>query len=306
MAAPDAPNNEQTVSAAATPSAPSGLKRRWWLNIGLLAVIALLAALVIQQTDQDKKPAGPALSAIVAANISQIRIEKNEQAPIVLEKIANEWRLTAPLPARANPFNVDSLLKIISASTETRFAAVAADLANYGLDKPAARVRYNNDEIIFGALHPLKSQVYVMYKNEIALIPAFYLASPNYPYTNFISSRLFEEDRKLTMLKLPNFTLALSNGAWSRQPLDQKLSTDRLNDFAAEWQNARALSVEKYSGKAAIGEIEISSTRDAKNEKLSLGILAYKPDFILHRSDENLEYHFTEETGKRLLNISLQ
>ena len=43
-----------------------------------------------------------------------------------------------------------------------------------------------------------------------------------------------------------------------------------------------------------------------KSEKLSLGILAYKPDFVLYRPDENLEYHFTEATGKRLLNLNAQ
>jgi hypothetical protein len=46
--------------------------------------------------------------------------------------------------------------------------------------------------------------------------------------------------------------------------------------------------------------------RDDKTEKLVLGILAYKPDFVLYRRDENLEYHFTDDTGKRLLNISSQ
>jgi len=46
--------------------------------------------------------------------------------------------------------------------------------------------------------------------------------------------------------------------------------------------------------------------RGDKTEKLVLGVLAYKPDFVLYRRDENLEYHFTEDTGKRLLTISLQ
>lgn len=302
---PDMPKPDQ-AALTATPEGASFFKHRWWLNISLLIIIVILAALVIYQADQDKKPGGTPLTALTADNIVRISIEKNNQAPILLEKISNEWRLAAPLPARANSFNVESLLKIISAPNETRFAAVTADLANYGLEKPTARVRYNNEEISFGTLHPLKGQVYVLYKNEIALISANYLAAPTYPYTNFINSRLFEEDRKLTTLKLPHFTLAFIDGAWARLPADKKLSTDRLNDFASEWKNARALSVEKYSGKETLDEIEIDSTHAGKSEKLVLDVLAYKPDFVLHRPDENLEYHFTEETGKRLLNISLQ
>lgn len=303
---PDVPKSDPTVVTAETPSGASGLRRRLWLNLGLLIIIALLLFVTTYQSGQDKNPTGSPLTAIAANTVTHIRIEKKDQAPIALEKISNEWGLTAPLTARANPFNIESLLTVIAAPSETRFTAVTADLANFGLAKPASRVRYNNEEISFGALHPLKSQIYVLYKNEVALIPAYYLAAPSYPYTNFINSRLFEENRKLTALKLPHFTLALINGVWSRQPPDKKLTTDRLNDFSSEWQNARALSVEKYSGKEAVGKVEITFSRAGKSEKLVLGILAYKPDFILHRPDENLEYHFTEETGKRLLNISLQ
>ncbi len=302
---PDMPKPDQATPTT-TSETVSFLKHRWWLNISLLIIIVLLAILVVYQVNQDAQPSGTPLTAMTADSITRISIEKNNQTPILLEKIASEWRLAAPLAARANPFNIESLLKIISAPNETRFAAVTADLANYGLEKPTARVRYNDEEISFGALHPLKGQVYVMHKNEIALISANYLAAPTYPYTNFINSRLFEEDRKLTVLKLQHFTLAFIDGAWTRQPVDKKLSTDRLNDFASEWKNARALSVEKYSGKETLGEIEVDSARAGKSEKLILGILAYKPDFVLHRPDENLEYHFTEETGKRLLNISLQ
>ncbi|MEK7717925.1 MAG: DUF4340 domain-containing protein, partial [Pseudomonadota bacterium] len=220
------------------------------------------------------------------------------------EKTGNEWKLTAPLPARANRLNVETLLRVLSAPSETRFPAAAAELSQYGLEKPSARVWLENEEIVFGALHPLNNQIYVLHNNEVALIPSYHLSAATYPYTNFIDSRLFEEDRKLTSLRLPGFMLSLKDGVWRRQPVDKKLTSDRINDFASEWQNARALSVDKYSGKESIGRIDITFKRDGKNEKLPLGILAYKPDFILHRQDENLEYHFTEETGKRLLNLS--
>jgi len=233
-----------------------------------------------------------------------VRIERPEQPAIAIEKTGNEWKLTAPLPARANRLNVENLLHVLSAPAETRFPAVTADLPQYGLEKPSARVWLENEEIAFGALHPLKNQIYVLHNNEVALIPSYHLSAATYPYTNFIDSRLFEEDRKLTSLRLPGFMLSLKDGVWRRQPVDKKLTSDRINDFASEWQNARALSVDKYSGKQSIGKIDIGSIRNGKNEKLPLGILAYKPDFILHRQDENLEYHFTEETGKHLLNLT--
>lgn len=298
--------SRETEPEQALPTGSSGLRQRWRLNVVLLVLIGALVWLAIHRTGQEMDVAGPPLTSLATDTVSQLRIERPEQPVITLEKTGAQWALTTPVRARANAFNVENLLRILTAPGATRFPAAAADLAKFGLDKPPARVRFGNEEIAFGSLHPLNNQIYVLYKNEIVLIPAHYFASANYPYANFIDSRLLEENRKITSIRLPGFTVTQKNGAWQKQPPDRKLTTDRLNDFAAEWQNARALGVEKYSGKEIVRRIEITSTRDGKAEKLTLGILAYKPDFVLYREDENLEYHFTENTGKRLLNISSQ
>lgn len=301
---PDTDKTSETGPDQAAPAGPSGLRQRWLLNAGLVVVIGLLAWLVLQRAGQENDVAGPPLTALAADSISQVRIERPDHPAIALEKTGAEWKLTAPVPARANPFNVESLLRILAAPAETRFPAAGQDLAKFGLDRPRSRVRYGDADIAFGSLHPLNNRIYVLHNNVIALIPAHYLASAVYPYTNFIDSRLFEEQRKLTAIRLPDFTLAQENGAWRKQPPDKQLTSDRLNEFAAEWQNARALGVEKYSGREILDQIEIVSLRDGSDEKLALGILAYKPDFVLYRRDENLEYHFTEDTGKRLLNLN--
>jgi hypothetical protein len=303
---PEAEKPGNSGPDAAPPAAPRGMRQRWLLNAGLVVVIGLLALLVLHRAGQEKDVAGPPLTTLAVETISQLRIERPDHPAIVLEKTGGEWMLTGPVQARANPFNVETLLRILAAPGETRFPAGGQDLAKFGLDQPRSRVRYGDTEIAFGSLHPLNDRIYVLHHDEIVLIPAHYLASAVYPYTNFINSRLFEEQRKITVIKLPDFTLTQQDGAWRKQPPDEKLTSDRLNEFAAEWQNARALGVEKYSGREILDRIEISSVRDAKTEKLVLGILAYKPDFVLYRRDENLEYHFTEDTGKRLLSISLE
>jgi hypothetical protein len=298
---PEAEKNDKSEPSG--DQAVSGLKRRWLLNAGLLGLIAALAWIVAQRMGQEKDIPGPPLTGLSTAAVAHVRIERPEQPAIAIEKTGNEWKLTAPLPARANRLNVENLLHVLSAPVETSFPAVTAELPQYGLEKPSARVRLENEEIAFGALHPLKNQIYVLHNNEVALIPSYHLSAATYPYTNFIDSHLFEEDRKLTSLRLPGFMLSLKDGVWRRNPVDKNLTSDRINDFASEWQNASALSVDKYSGKESVDHIDIDSTRDGKNEKIRLGILASKPDFVLYRPDENLEYHFTEETGKRLLNL---
>jgi len=116
-------------------------------------------------------------------------------------------------------------------------------------------------------------------------------------------TRLLEDGRKPVNLKLPDFTLTLKDGTWRRQPKDEKLATDSINRFVDEWRHARALTVDRYSGKRVHEWIKMGFARDGKQEVLRIGILAYKPDFILYRKDEGLEYHFPEDTGKRLLKI---
>lgn len=295
---------QETGQNPANPVSPSGLRRRWLLNAALLVLIGALAWLAIYRAGQEKNVTGPPLTTLTTDAVIQLRMERPDHPAVTLEKTGKEWTLTAPVPARANRFNVESLLRIITAPGETRFPAVATDLAKFGLDRPQTRVWYGNEEITFGSLHPLNNQIYVQHKNEVVLIPGHHLSTALFSYTNFIDSRLFEKNRKLTAIRLPDFTLAQENGVWQKQPPDAKLMSDRINDFAAEWQNASALGVEKYSGKEVLDQIEIASLRDGKTEKLTLGILSYKPDFVLHRPDEDLEYHFTEEAGKRLLNLS--
>ena len=282
----------------------SGLKRRWWLNAGLMVLVAALVLVAIYLPGQKKQTSEPPLAAVAADSVSRVRIEKPEQPEIVLEKTGSDWKLAVPVKARANRFNVEKLLRVLAAPGETRIPAAATELSQFGLEKPAARVWFDDQEIDFGALHPLENQVYVRYHNEVVLIPGHYLAASTYPYTNFSDSGLFDDGLTLTAIKLPDFTLVMKDGVWRRQPQDKRLTSDRVNDFAAEWQNARALTVDKYSGKEAVGQIEVTATRDGKSEKLMLGILAYKPDFVLHRADEDLEYHFTEETGKRLMTLT--
>jgi len=297
------PENQSPPGSDASPTAE--LKVRWLLNLALVALVAGLAWVAIHKPGQQKDTTEQPLTTIKADTITHIRIEQADKSSIALEMANGQWRLTAPVSARANSFNVENLLRIASAPSETRLP-VGANHDEFGLGKPQVRLWFEKEELSFGTLHPLKNLIYVQYQNSVYLIPAQRFVAVSHPYVDFIDSRLLENERKLTAFRLPGFTLTLQNGVWQQKPHNKKLTTDQINDFVSEWQNASALGVEKFSGKKEIGRIEISTTRDGKSEKIVLGILAYKPDFILHRQDEKLEYHFTEATGKRLLNISLQ
>jgi len=301
---PEADPTPENPSEAPAAGGSPGLQRRWLINLSLLAVIGALAGIALHRAGQDKDETGAALTTLPADSITRIMLERPDHPSIRLEKNGKAWTLASPVHARANAFNVDNLLRLLSARRTTQFPAIPAELGKFGLDNPQVRVRFNNDEFAFGALHPLNNQIYVLYQKNVALIPGHFLGAAIYPYNHFIDGHLFETDRQLTAIKLSDFSVKQVKGVWQRIPANKKLTSDRINEFAAEWQNASALSVEKYSGTAALGEIRITAQHQNRSERLALGVLAYKPEFVLLRLDEHLEYHFTEDTGKRLLHLN--
>lgn len=278
------------------------LRTRWLLNLGLLLAIAALAALLLYTRGREAADE-PRLTTIAPASVARLRLERSG-APIVLEKTGNQWRLVAPVRARANQFNVERLLRLSEAHSEARFPLASGEADKYGLEKPQARVWFDEEEIAFGALHPFHNQQYVRYRGAAHLIAARHFAPAALPYADYIDTRLFEEERRPVAFALPDFTLTLQDGIWRRRPEDKTLTSDRVNDFVAEWRNARALSVDRYSGRPARERIRITFALDGKTETLTLAVIARTPEFIIQRADEGLEYHFPEDTGKRLLRLS--
>jgi hypothetical protein len=287
----------------ANPSEKTPIKKRWWLNLALIAIVLGLAALVVYKRAQEKSEEAPSLTALHSENISRIRLTRPQQPGTVLEKNTAGWRLTAPLSARVNQFNVDRLLRVTRAKSEAR-VQTGVDLGQYGLDKPQAHLWFNDEEIAFGAPHPINNQIYVRYRDQIHLIPSHHYAPVSYRYDHYIDTRLLEEGRQPIGFRLPDFRLTLKDGVWRRLPENRKLATDNINRFVDEWRHAHALTVDRYTGKHAQEWLKIDFRGQNKPETLMLGILAYKPNFILYRKDEGLEYHFPEDTGKRLMKIS--
>ena len=179
----------------------------------------------------------------------------------------------------------------------------SAPLSQYGLDKPQASVWLNDTRIDFGALHPFKDAIYVRHADTIYLISISRFTPVSYPYTNYIDTRLLEEDRQLLAIKLPDFAVELKDGEWRRIAELKDLSGDRINNFVEAWRNARALSVARHADRPTREQIRLTFAAGDAHEQLVLGVLARHPELILFRKDEDLDYHFPEGTGERLLNL---
>lgn len=279
---------------------------RWLLNLGLVALVALLAVFALNKRNTDEDQV--LLTAIEPDNIQTVRLQHGDDEPIVIGQQLDKWMLLAPEPARANQFKIRNLLRLAAAASERQFAANTDSLDKYGLDKPVARLWLDDQVIHIGARHPFKNSQYVLHKDAVHLISAHFFDSSAYDYVDLISPRLFADHRRPVTLELPQLRLRRDNGTWTIEPEDESLTADRINDFIEQWRNVRALTVARYTGRPVVDRVRVRFAEDEgvtnqTRDKLELGILSYKPDFVLYREDENLEYRFTEDTGERLLNI---
>lgn len=280
------------------------LTRRWLLNLALLVVVAALGLYAWYRSGEEPVETRPLLTNIDGAAVQTIEIIRAEESPVRLKRDAAQWRLTAPLKARADSFAVDTLLRLLRAPAESITTPADGDLARYGFDRPRLTVRFGKEAVRFGEGHPFKDEHYVQYDGRVYLIANRYYAQAAAPPTNLIDSRLIEPGRKLTELQLPDFRLTLKDGEWRRDPAIESLSSDRINGFVDDWRHARALQVEKYAGKPAAEQVRlVTENADGSSSELTLGILARTPELVLHRPDEGLEYRFPGDTAQRLLGL---
>jgi Domain of unknown function (DUF4340) len=287
-------------------SARSPLARRWWLNMALLIVIAALGIFAWYRSGHEPEEAKPPLTAVDAAAVQKVEITRPQQPAVQLERRDGNWRLTAPIAARADSLAVNSLLRVLQAPVESSVAPTDANLARYGLEPPELTARFDAATIEFGERHPLKDERYVKYGPAVTLISDQYYLSAAAPYANLVDSQLIEPGHKLVAIKLPDFALALTDGVWVRTPEIKTLSSDRINEFVDEWRHARALQVKPPADKKPAEEtVTLEFERPGGGTSaLAIDVAARKPELVLYRKDENLEYHFPEDTAERLLKLN--
>ncbi len=279
------------------------MKNRWLLNLALVLLVAVLALVAVYKPGARQEPPGTPLTALKAEAIERVRIVRAGRPEIRMEKQADRWHLVAPRAARANRFRMGDFTGLAEARASAHFAA-GTDLGQYGLDRPLATVFLNDVEIRFGALHPLSSEVYVLHAGEVKLLPAALLRAATVPLEDLFDAGLLEEDAKVVALQLPGFRLRQSDtGGWVRSPELQGLGSDQINRFVDEWRYARALAVNPASARIGRERITITVREGDATHDVAFMVVARRPELVLRRLDEQLDYHFPSETASRLLEL---
>lgn len=264
------------------------------LNLALLAAVIALG-LAAYFLPHGKAP-GHRLSALKPADAKTIRIEIAGAAPVELAKTAAEWRLTAPLNARADAFQVQRLLDILDATSKDRYAATG--LARYDLNEPYARVTINQQAFAFGTVNQMSREQYVLTQDGIYPLPLRYGAALPKTAFELVSRQLFGADEAPVAFDAGEFKLTQQDGRWQLAPPAADLSQDDINRWVDEWRLATALAVQPPGNGKPLATIKVKL---AAGTEVAVAVLQRDPQFLLARSDQRFVYQFVSDAAKRLL-----
>lgn len=270
------------------------MKRGWLLNLALFAAVAALglhAWLTPSREDLAKQP----LSTLRPAQAAHITLVRPGKPDIVLERWQSQWRITAPVRARADDFQVMRMLTVLEAQPTARLPAT--DLSRYDLHPPAARLTVDGTEYAFGGINAVTSEQYVMRGDAVFSVALRHGAGLPAEASALIQRRLLEENEQPVAVTLPDFSVSQVDGRWTLTP-PAPADADDLQRYVDLWRHAFAVRAAPYDQRPPVADIRIN-LRDGRT--LAFGVLQREPQLLLWRRDNGLQYQFPATAGRSLL-----
>jgi hypothetical protein len=278
-------------------------------NLLLLAVVITLLLLALYEPGIEVPAAPEKLLSLSAEEVTEIVVKNSLQQQITLRRESpTAWRMVEPLQVSANRYKVESLLEILQQQPTNRFAVNHENLQSYGLEKPQIELLLNGEQrLLFGTQTPLNAYRYLQLGDEIVTIKdsAFYPVASL--YTNFIASRLLPEGAQLASIRLPDYLIHFSEGAWRVDPLREGLesvadvSADHLAQWLDGWRYASSVDIDPIADDhAATGLGAVIITLQSGDELRWL-ITNLQDGLTLARPDLGIEYHLSDSQRAMLL-----
>ena len=275
------------------------MKLGWFVNLMLLVGVAGLAVYAWHRGNQPSEPSYK-LSTQTAGAATKISVKPKTGDGYTLEKRDQTWYLSAPMQARADQTQVQRILDLLAATSKEQLPAT--DLKRFDLDAPALSVTIDAQTFAFGTTNPLTQDQYIATGANVYLVQSYYASLVPASANRILTHNLFRPGETPTAFQFKSFNVTQQDGKWtlSPAPADEKErpSQDELNRWVDDWRYASSLATQTPSGKTATETITIKLS-DGKT--LALALVRKAPDLVLVRPDEKLEFHFSGEMSKRLL-----
>ncbi len=273
------------------------LSRRWIINYVLIILIIVFTYIGNRydvktgfQPERTLSPLGP-------AEIESMEIQTADES-IALRRLGQAWSLEAPIQWPANQINVARLLEIVDTPIESSLPADEIDLSTLGLEFPRARLRLNQQSILFGETNNIGQRRYVMIDSTVYLLPDIHLPFISQGLAGLVDRRLLPRSLALRSLSLPDFELTRDgNDGW--QADDDRLDKPRLAELVADWQGLAAARVQPYRAGATPREKIIARLEDQR--ELEFFLMSIEPEIVIANPELGLQYHFADEFYYRLI-----
>jgi hypothetical protein len=271
------------------------MNARALVNVGLVVAVAAAAAVLYfkpQQAPQDSFPVVP----VPLEQLQRIEITRSRSAPIVLERSAHVWKMKAPVEARVDEIAMGRVLDIARLRASNPLSV--DNLSRFELDKPWAKMRFDQHAVEFGMTNGLTQELYLRSGNHVYAVPARMAAAVVAGPAKLLAHQLFGPDEKPVAFRLERFALRHDGTRWQLDPDDPGLSQDDLLRWVEQWRLAGSVVTQPRSSSPSAEKIMVE-LRDAR--VITFSVSARVPDLILQREDEALEYHLPARLAAVLL-----
>ncbi len=273
------------------------LSRRWIINYVLIILIIVFTYIGNRYDVKTGFQAEKTLSPLRPAEVESMEIQTADES-IALRRLGQAWSLEAPIQWPANQINVARLLEIVDTPIESSLPADEIDLSALGLEFPRARLRLNQQSILFGETNNIGQRRYVMIDSTVYLLPDNHLPFISQGLAGLIDRRLLPRSLALRSLNLPDFELTRDgNDGW--QADDDRLDEERLAELVADWQGLEAARVQPYRAGATPREKIIARLEDQR--ELEFFLMSIEPEIVIANPELGLQYHFGDEFYYRLI-----
>lgn len=273
-------------------------------NILLAGVVLLLLVGLWLVPNPNKEPAQQTLTPLKRSVISRITLEHPKAPLIVLEKNLGIWRITAPLNARAEDFQVGNLLELAERRARASYAVSEIPLDQAGLAPPQFRLHLNDRILEFGGTDPLNNQRYVRSGNRIHLITDLSPATLDGNPVDLIDKRPLPSDLEITAMDFGWLKLTRTDkGGWLAEPAKMDRGADAAQVLADAWARARAQYI-SFVPKGTEFDAEYRFNGPGQEVVLSrVKVENPKEQLILARRDLGLLYHIAPQVRKSLFEL---
>lgn len=275
--------------------------KRTQLNVALaLAAVALGTALWLSREQTEPKPP---LTPLAEDALRTIEIAHPDRPVIRLEKRGDDWRLTAPVDAPVDAFELSSLTGLAEREVQRSLPLAEVQLAELKLDPPAYTITLNDVTLGFGDTEPIEFRRYVRVGDEVRLIADPPSAALDADYSDLVAKELLPAAAQLQRIEVPGLVVQrAADGSWTADG-HADAGADQLQGFVSAWRGARAMwnALRPEDAGDDSGEPVRLVLQDGSEVRLR--VVEREPQLKIDRADYGIRYTLSKADADKLLKL---